>query len=253
MKITILGSGTFVPELNRHCSSYLFEIGKEKLVFDLGRGAIDQLLKLKTNLYELDKIFISHMHTDHASEIVSFISFIIDSPEKKKLKERYTIYGPKGIKRRINKFLESFNLHKHKNIRRIRVRELSDKDIVKGGDWMLKPFKVRHSKNLNCLSYRIKSRNKTLSYLGDSAYSESLIKSCLNSDVAILEATLPERWNSKEHMNGKEAGRLAREANVKNLIVTHVANTYLPKVKKDIRKEYSGKFYIAKDLMTINI
>jgi ribonuclease Z len=253
MKLTILGSGTFVPQLNRNCSSYLIEIGNEKIMFDFGRGTIHNLLKLKTNLYDLDKIFISHMHTDHSSELPPFISFVIDNPEKKKLKDKYTIFGAKGTKKRISKLLESFNLHKHKNIGRIQIKELSDKEIVKGKNWKIKVFKTKHGGNLDCLSYRLESKKKVLFYLGDSAYSKELIEGCQNSDVAVLEATLPERWKSKEHMNGREAGKLATRANVKNLIVTHVANTYLPEVKKDIRKEYKGKFSIAKDLMKIKV
>jgi len=49
MKLTILGSGTYQPELKRHSSSYLLEIGKQKLAFDFGRGALDQLLRRKVN------------------------------------------------------------------------------------------------------------------------------------------------------------------------------------------------------------
>jgi ribonuclease BN (tRNA processing enzyme) len=253
MKLTILGSGTFVPELNRSCSSYLVELRKEKIVLDFGRGAIQNLLKLKTNLYELDKIFISHMHADHSSELPSFISFIVDNPKKKELRNKYIIYGPKGIKKRISRLLESFNLHRHKNLDRIQIKELSDKDIVKGNDWKIKPFRVKHGNDLNCLSYRIESENKVFFYLGDSAYSEELIRGCQNSDVAILEAALPEEWKSKEHMSGKEAGELATKANVKNLIITHVANTYLSNVKKEVREKYKGRFSIAKDLMKISI
>ena len=58
MKITILGSGTFVPELDRKCTSFLLRDGEEKIVFDFGRGVIDRLLELKINLYEIDKNII---------------------------------------------------------------------------------------------------------------------------------------------------------------------------------------------------
>ena len=103
MKITILGSGTFEPELKRHCASYLFEIGKEKIVFDFGRGAIDGLLKLKINLFDIGRIFITHFHADHFSELSSLLHWIYSAP---KLGERYkfpilTIYGPEGLKKRL--------------------------------------------------------------------------------------------------------------------------------------------------------
>ena len=57
----------------------------------------------------------------------------------------------------------------------------------------------------------------------------------------------------KGHINGEELGKLAQETKIKKLIVTHVANTYLHQVKKDIRKNYKEKVIIAKDLMKIKI
>ena len=51
MKITVLGSGTAAPRLNRNMAGYLLELGKKKILFDSGPGTIRQLLKLKVNLF----------------------------------------------------------------------------------------------------------------------------------------------------------------------------------------------------------
>ncbi len=253
MKIIVLGSGTFIPELNRNCSSYLIEIEKEKIIFDFGRGTIDNLLKLKISLYDLKTIFISHMHTDHSSELSSFISFILNNPDKTKLKKTYFIYGSKGIKNRINKLLKAFDMHKHKNLNKIKVVEISTNKKIKNKNWIVDCFNAKHSPKGECLSYRLISDRKIIFYSGDSAYSKNLIKGCKNADLAILEATLPKRRNSKEHMDGQEAGEIAQKGGVKNLLLTHVANTYLPEVIQDLKKSYAGKFSIAKDLMQIKL
>ncbi|MCK4552773.1 ribonuclease Z [Candidatus Pacearchaeota archaeon] len=250
VKLTILGSGTFVPELKRTCSSYLIENDNEKIVFDFGRGAIRNLLKLKINLYEINQIFISHMHTDHSTELASFIQFILDAPEKKNLKKEYFIYGPIGIKRDMQNMLKTFHIEKHKNLHRIKVNEI--KDNLKIGCFKIKAFKVKHGK-INSLSYRIEIKNKSLCYSGDSSYCEGLKHACKNVDLAIIESTAPKTWNLKNHLTGKEAGKIALESNVKNLIITHVANAYLSKVKKDVKKNYKGKVIIAKDLRRIKI
>jgi len=73
MEITVLGSGTYQPELKRHCSGYLIKISRQNLVFDFGRGTLDQLLKLGINYFDIDSIFISHTHADHCSELSSFL------------------------------------------------------------------------------------------------------------------------------------------------------------------------------------
>ena len=254
MKLTILGSGTFIPELERSCSSYLIQTGKEKIIIDFGRGAIRNLLRLKINLYEIGNIFISHMHTDHSTELASFIQLIIDSPKRnKKLRDNYIIYGPIGIKKDIKNMLKTFHIDKHKNLKRIQVKELSLNKIIKIDKLIIKGIEVEHSEQTRCFSYRLKINNKTICYSGDSTYCDGLKKACKDVDIAIIEATGPPEWKMKGHINGEELGKLAQQTRIKKLIVTHVAKTYLPQVKKDIRKEYKGKFSIAKDLMKVNV
>ncbi len=126
MKLTILGSGTFVHQLNRNNPSYLLENKEKKILFDFGRGCINQLLKLDKNLHEIDAIFISHMHADHSSELASFFLFILDSPNKSEIKKEYFIYGPSGIEKDLNNILKAFHLNKKKNVNRIIINELSN-------------------------------------------------------------------------------------------------------------------------------
>jgi len=253
MKFIILGSGTFVPELDRNSLGYLIEVNKKKIILDFGRGVIDSLLKLKIELLDLDNIFISHMHTDHASELATFIQLILSTPDKEKLKEKYVIYGPSGIKRDIKRLLESFHMDGHKSLERIEIKEISSKKTINLGELEIESFKTNHGKGLlNCYGYILRNKDKKICYSGDSGPSKELEKACKNSDLAIIEATGPkEWWHSNEHLDGEEVGRIASQAKVKNLVVTHVANSYLSKVEEEVRRNYKGKFSIAKDLMEI--
>ncbi len=253
MKITILGSGTFMPEIKRKDSSYLLEEGKEKIIFDFGRGAIDRLLELKVDLIELDKIFISHIHVDHCSELMSFLFMLRYYPKKKNLKEKYTIYGPKGIKKSLHTILDGFGVNKKKTLKRIKIKEMLDKKEVNFDGLKIKAFEVKHSKSKKCLSYRVISKKKIFCYSGDSIDCVGLRKACKNADLAIVEATLPRSYGADNHIDGKELGKLAKEEGIEKLIVTHVANFYLSQVKKDIRENYNGPIIIAKDLMEIEI
>ena len=249
----VLGSGTFVPELNRHSSGYLIEANKKKIILDFGRGAIENLLKLKIELLDLDNIFISHMHTDHASELATFIQLILDAPDREKLKEKYVIYGPSGIKKDIKRILEAFHIDEHKNLERIEIKEIISKKTINIGELKIEPFKTNHGKGLiDCFGYILRNKGKKICYSGDSGPSKELEKACENSDLAIIEATGPkEWWYSNEHLCGEEVGKIALQAKVKNLVVTHVANSYLSKVEKEVRKNYKGNFSIAEDLMEI--
>lgn len=252
MKITILGCGTFVPELKRHAASYLFDIGKEKIVFDFGRGILDNLIKTKINLDKINTIFITHTHVDHIAELSSFLFYILDRPKARKYPD-IKIYGPKGIKKTINFLLKAYHLEKHKYLNKIKIKELSNQNIVKGSYWKVKSFKVKHEKEVNCFAYRIETKKKIVCYSGDSGYCIGLKEACKNSDLAIIEVTAPKEWKITTHLNGEQAGKLANETKVKKLVLTHIASFYLPKVKKDVAQNYKGKIIIAKDLMKIKV
>ena len=103
MKLTILGSGTYQPELTRHSSAYLVETDSgAKICFDFGRSAIDQLLKLNIRITEIDAVFISHWHGDHVADIIALLHYTVAplpddiSVFRPIRKNPLKIYGPTG-------------------------------------------------------------------------------------------------------------------------------------------------------------
>jgi len=63
MRITILGSGTCVPSLDRSSCSVLLETGNSRLLFDAGAGTMRRLLKTHLQIFDITHIFISHFHS----------------------------------------------------------------------------------------------------------------------------------------------------------------------------------------------
>ena len=93
MRITALGTG--MPNLTRMSASicYLVELGNgDKFLFDIGYGAMANLWSLRPDFSKVDKVFASHLHTDHVGD---FMGLHIGSW----LSGRYSplhIYGPSG-------------------------------------------------------------------------------------------------------------------------------------------------------------
>jgi ribonuclease BN (tRNA processing enzyme) len=256
MELIILGSGTYFPELKRHCSGYLLKIGKQNLVFDFGRGTLDNLIKLGVEYYHIDRIFISHTHPDHFSDLIPFLHIALVEPSESRLRKKdVIIYGPKGIKKTIHYILRAFNLGEYKPKYKVKIKELTDGSLVKDKNWNVKSYLVEHSKNIMCLAYRIKSGKKTLAYSGDTRDCHGLRKACRDADLAVIEASWPKKRASKNHMNGETTGKVARESGVKKLILTHITPYYLKNfdVKSDVGKFYKGPILIARDLMKIRI
>src|SRR5689334_16697661 len=65
IKVTILGTGTPQPLMDRFGPSILVEAGTETLLFDAGRGCLQRLRQLKIEYDSLDALFLTHLHSDH--------------------------------------------------------------------------------------------------------------------------------------------------------------------------------------------
>lgn len=256
MKIVILGSGTYQPKIDRHCSSYLIKTDSKNLVFDFGRGAIDQLLKAGIKYYNIDVIFITHTHADHCSELGSFLQIALAEPQEARYRNKdLVIYGPAGIKDTIKHLLDAFGLSDKEPKFKIEVRELKNNDSIKAENWMVKSFEVKHSTKNKCLAYRLESSNKVIAYSGDTEYCEGLKSACKDADLAVIETNNPNELEKQGHMTGRLTGKIAFESKVKKLVVAHVSPEYLEdfKVLEDIKKIYKGPVVLAEDMMKINV
>lgn len=93
MRITALGTGMPNQSPSNVAACFMVELGNgESFLFDIGTGATDRLAGLEPDYSKLDKVFISHLHTDHAGDIAGlWVGGWLNG--------RYTpmqIYGPSG-------------------------------------------------------------------------------------------------------------------------------------------------------------
>ena len=71
MRITALGTG--MPNVitgNQKASGWYVELGNgEVFMFDLGSGTMENLAKLRPDWSKVDKVFVSHLHSDHVGAL----------------------------------------------------------------------------------------------------------------------------------------------------------------------------------------
>jgi len=99
MRVTALGTG--MPNVitgNQKASCWYVELGNgEKFLFDLGSGSMENLAKLRPDYAKIDKVFASHLHSDHVG---GFAELYIGGW----MNGRYTplhFYGPSGAEPRL--------------------------------------------------------------------------------------------------------------------------------------------------------
>ena len=83
MDITVVGSGTVVPRLERRQSCVVVGSGGETLVFDLGSGAVRGMLRAGLDPFAVDRIFFTHFHPDHTVDVVPLLFSIKYGAEEK--------------------------------------------------------------------------------------------------------------------------------------------------------------------------
>jgi len=70
MEITILGNYGPYPKAGGACSGYLITQGDKKILLDCGNGVLSRLLLQIGSIDELDAIILTHLHSDHISDVM---------------------------------------------------------------------------------------------------------------------------------------------------------------------------------------
>ena len=247
MRLTILGSGTAAPLLERNCAGYLVEANNQKFLFDSGAGTIRRLLEVKADLFDIEHIFYTHLHNDHINDLGAIIwSNNYGGKRKKPL----NLYGPEGFRQYCNILINRL-LRAPKFNFKVNLKELK-KSTLKIHNTLIKTHPTKHSKTTKSVTYRIQHKNKSLVYIGDTKYCSDVIKSAKNADYLLIECSFPNE--SEGHLTPSLAGKIASKANVKTLILTHFYPEVLKtNIKNQCAKEFKGKIILARDKMKINI
>src|ERR1051326_5725895 len=65
IRVTLLGTGTPQPLMERFGPSILVQAGNETLLFDAGRGCLQRLRQIKVEYDKINALFLTHLHSDH--------------------------------------------------------------------------------------------------------------------------------------------------------------------------------------------
>jgi len=72
MRIIALGTGMPTQTPNNKSAAFLVELGNgDSFLFDLGTGSTDMLSGIQPDYSKLDKVFASHLHTDHIGDLAT--------------------------------------------------------------------------------------------------------------------------------------------------------------------------------------
>ena len=176
MRLTLLGTGTPAPSLNRMGSGYLLEIGDDAIVIDHGPGAHHRLLQAGRKATDVTHCFISHLHYDHFIDLPRLLMTRWDqgSGEVAELE----LFGPQPLAKIVASMIGHEGIFASDIAARTghemsldiyrarggivprkppapRVQEINDGDIIERNGWKVTVGSGWHAQPfLTCLAYR---------------------------------------------------------------------------------------------------
>ncbi len=285
MRIRLLGTGTPTPSLRRMCSGYAVDVGKDLILFDHGFGSHHRMLEAGIRATEVTHLFLSHLHYDHCGDYPRLVLTRWDQgagqiPELK-------VYGPPPLAAMTGQLFGSAGVFgpdltsrtQHecslgiytarggvlpRRVPAPEVSELKPGEVVSDGTWRATVAAAAHFQPyLTSYGFRLDTPEGSLVYSGDSGPCASIAKLARDCDVLVhmchyLSNTQLNADFAKSCMGHLELARLGAEANVKNLVITHVTEQIdKPGVRERVIKEmsaiYKGNLFFGEDLMEIPV
>ena len=65
LRVILLGTGIPNPDINAFGTATIIEAGSQLVLLDCGRGTVIRMAQLGIPLGAVDKVFLSHFHSDH--------------------------------------------------------------------------------------------------------------------------------------------------------------------------------------------
>jgi ribonuclease Z len=162
IKITFLGTAANIPSAKRNHTGILINYNEENILVDCGEGIQRQFRKAKLNPCKITKIILTHKHGDHTFGLPGLLSTLNSSDYNKDL----IIYGPRGIKSFLNKFLDLTNVSQNF---RFEIKEVFSKGMTskeasrkffENEDFYLEAEKMEHGVPVNAYNFVLKSKRR---------------------------------------------------------------------------------------------
>ena len=114
---------------------------------------------------------------------------------------------------------------------------------------------VSHSEQVASVAYRFDANGYSIVFSGDCDIDARLVRLAHQADVLIIDASFPDSLKVAGHLSASECGRIAGEAQLKQMILSHL---YPVEISQDTRLEEAraqcpeAKVCLAEDLMTVD-
>lgn len=273
IRVTLLGTGTPAPVMNRFGPSILVEAGGQKFLFDAGRGAHQRLVQSKVSWRDVNGVFLTHLHSDH---VVGFPDLWLTGWLVAGRDTPLLVWGPRGTEKMMFHLAQAYaydieirQADEHASAAGVVIRaaDIAQGFVVEKNGVKVTAFDVDHTPVEPAFGYRIDYAGRSVVLSGDTRFSENLIRHADGVDVLIHEVTVPETFVRAgvrpelaktimaHHTTPERAGEVFARVKPRLAVYSHI--TRPAATEQDVipptRKAYAGPLELGEDLMVIEI
>ena len=283
MRVIACGTGMPTPRPAQAASCWLVELGNgEKFIFDIGSMSSDNIVALGIPYDKLDKIFLSHLHTDHFGDLPSFfvgswlmnrqVPLHVYGPSSSK-PEWGTAHAMKHMQEMVRWDLDGRNGRLPPSGRELIVHEFDyraeNKVIYDKNGVIIRTWPAIHVID-GPVSYSLEWNGLKFVFGGDTYPNNWFIKYAQGADLAIHEAFIAvpdmiEKFDwpvdrslevaTQIHTAPPAFGRVMSEIKPRMAVAYHFFNDFdtAPKILDGIRSTYNGPLTLANDMLAWNV
>jgi ribonuclease Z len=271
LTLTVLGTGSPIPDPRRAGSASLVVAGATRLLIDAGRGVLMRLAAAGVLPPMLDAVLLTHLHSDHITDLNDVITtHWIMSPQPRPLH----VYGPPGTQHVVDAILamlgpdQQYRIDHHADLTSppsVEVHELAPPTTLTIGEATVRVDATDHRPVEPTVGYRVEHGGGAIVLAGDTVPCAGLTALCDGADVylqTVIRADLVRLVPNQRlhdildyHSTMEQAGATAAAGRVRTLVCTHFVPPLQPGQEDAWRAlaaaHFDGEILLADDLTTI--
>jgi ribonuclease Z len=275
IEVTLLGTGSPIPDPNRAGPSTLVRTGGQVFLVDCGRGVLQRAAAVGVGAAGLSALLLTHLHSDHIGDlgdliITRWISTFAPDPAP------LPIIGPPGTAETVEATLKAFGhdigyrIAHHADLNAppaVEVHEHTEGPVWDRGGVSIRVAPTDHRPVAPTIGFRIESDGTSVVLAGDTvpctgldelaAGADALVHTVIRKDIVgnIPQQRLQDICDY--HSSVEEAAETAARAGVGTLVMTHYVPALVPGQEEQWRalaaSKFGGRVELGDDLHRVEV
>lgn len=275
VEITLLGTGSPIPDPHRAGPSTLVRAGGQVFLVDCGRGVLQRAAAVGVGAAGLSAVLLTHLHSDHIADlgdvlITRWVTNFAPAPAP------LPIIGPPGTAEVVAATLQAFGhdigyrIAHHADLTTpppIEVHEHTEGPVWDRDGVTIRVAPTDHRPVTPTIGFRIESGGASVVLAGDTVPCDSLDRLASGAGALVHTVIRKDIVNHSPqqrikdicdyHSSVPEAAATAQRAGVRTLVMTHYVPALVPGQEEQWRAlaatEFSGQIELGDDLHRVEV